>query len=155
MKPIMNLFSTLIPKTKNRIKDKIIYEFPSIGDLLNFRDNYKEGKTQGSIIIAPEGLYIITVLDHNYNINVPKKDIDELEYKLLDINLLAYKKYKNIYSNDIFYSKIIKDKYFINLFNKIILKYNMIVKYYNRIKYKKNYIIPDIYLNFSIIETKK
>lgn len=143
------------PKTDNRIKDQIIYEFPSLGDLLNFQDNYNSGKTQGSIIIAPEGLYIITIIDNNYKIKIPKKEYKNLENNLLNVNFEAYNKYIKNYNNKLFYKKIIKDKTFINNFNDIIKKYNLSVKYFHRIFYKKKYILPDIYLKFNIIETIK
>ena len=47
------------PKTYNSINDKIVYEFPSFSDLLNFKDNFNDGYTQGSLIVCPEGVYII------------------------------------------------------------------------------------------------
>ena len=143
------------PKTKDRLKDKIIFEFPSISDLLNFGENYNDGYTQGSLIIAPEGAYIIQAIDNNYDIKLPThKIVMNLEDKLLDIHLLVYKKYKKKYNTSIFYNKIIKDHTYITLYNKLIKKYNLYIKYISRIKYKKNYIIPDIYLKLNIIESK-
>ena len=47
------------PKQGARANVGILYEFPSISDLFHFMDHYNEGKTQGSIVIAPEGMYII------------------------------------------------------------------------------------------------
>lgn len=143
------------PKTKNRIKDNIVYEFPSFSDLLNFKDNYNEGKTQGSIIIAPEGVYIIMSIDKNYKIKIPQKQHSNIESELLNINLEAYYQYHKNYSEKLFYSKIIKNKKYINKFNKLIEKFNLIVYYFPRVKEKNNYILPDIKLKFNIIETKK
>jgi len=42
-----------------RAKYGILYEFPSMGDIFHFLDHYNEGKTQGSMIIAPEGMFVI------------------------------------------------------------------------------------------------
>ena len=142
------------PITKNRINDKIIYEFPSFSDLLNFTENYNEGYTQGSIIICPEGIYIIYAKDVKKKILLTNKDKD-LEYDLLDINLQAYNKYFKSYSKKLFYTKIIKDYYYLNAFNKLIKPYNLIIKYYPRIKDNNNYILPDIHLKLNIIETIK
>ena len=142
------------PITKNRINDKIIYEFPSFSDLLNFSENYNEGYTQGSIIICPEGIYIIYAKDVKKKILLTNKDKD-LEYDLLDINLQAYNKYFKSYSKKLFYTKIIKDYYYLNAFNKLIKPYNLIIKYYPRIKDNNNYILPDIHLKLNIIETIK
>ena len=82
------------------------------------------------------------------------KDKD-LEYDLLDINLQAYNKYFKSYSKKLFYTKIIKDYYYLNAFNKLIKPYNLIIKYYPRIKDNNNYILPDIHLKLNIIETIK
>src|SRR5271154_2470388 len=38
-----------------RIKDGILYEFPSASDLLNFVTYYNTGKAQASLVVAPEG----------------------------------------------------------------------------------------------------
>jgi len=143
------------PKTKNRIKDGIIFEFPSISDLMNFSENYNDGYTQGSLIIAPEGIYIIQAIDYEYNIIIPKKkEVMILENKLMDIHNLIYRKYKEIYSTSIFYKKIKNNKKYINLYNNFIKKYNLYIKYISRIKYKNKYIIPDLYLKLNIIESK-
>ena len=47
------------PKPGSRVSEGFLYEFPSIPDLEQFIDHYNNGETQGSIIFAPEGLYII------------------------------------------------------------------------------------------------
>tara|TARA_Y100000768_G_scaffold388946_1_gene389110 strand:+ start:9272 stop:10414 length:1143 start_codon:yes stop_codon:yes gene_type:complete len=142
------------PMTKNRRNDKIIYEFPSFSDLLNFAENYNDGYTQGSIIICPEGIYIIYAIDNSKKISLKYSD-NNLEYDLLDINLCAYNKYNKKYSKKLFYTKIIKDFTFIKDYNKLIKKYNLVVKYYPRKKKKDIYILPNLNLKLNIIETLK
>ena len=142
------------PMTKNRLNDKIIYEFPSLSDLLNFSENYNDGYTQGSIIVCPEGIYIIYAINNSKKI--PLKLLNNnLEYKLLDINLKAYNKYFKKYSKKFFYTKIIKDFTFIKEYNKLIKSLNLIVKYYPRKKKNNIYILPNLYLKLNIIETIK
>lgn len=143
------------PKTKNRFNDGIIFEFPSIEDLINYGQNFNEGFTQGSLIIAPEGLYIITTIDYNFKIKIPKnKEKNILEDKLNELNFLSFNKYKNNYNNKFFYTKIIKDHSFIKLYNKFIQNLNIKIKFYNRIKFKNNYILPNVSFKLNIIETK-
>src|SRR3989304_6871158 len=47
------------PKIGGRAKDGVLYEFPSISDLMHFVEHSNEGETQGSVVITPEGIYII------------------------------------------------------------------------------------------------
>ena len=56
-----------------RVKEGILYEFPSIPDLEQFIDHYNNGVTQGSIIFAPEGLYIIKCIDNTKKIIIKKE----------------------------------------------------------------------------------
>ena len=121
---------------------------------MNFAENYNDGYTQGSLIVCPEGIYIIYAIDVTKKISLTQNH-SNLEYDLLDINLQAYNKYYKKYSQKIFYTKIIKDTYFINEFNKLIKQFNLQVKYYNRIKHNNNYILPNINLKLNIIETIK
>jgi hypothetical protein len=47
------------PRPGGRANVGVLYEFPSISDIFHFMDHYNNGVVQGSIIIAPEGIYII------------------------------------------------------------------------------------------------
>ena len=141
------------PKTKDRLKDNIIYEFPSISDIINFSQNYNEGKTQGSIVVAPEGLYIIHAIDNNYKVVIPNLDEEFiLENLLFEIHEESIKKYTKKFTKKIYYNKIIKDKRFLYKYNKLLIKLNIKIKYYYRIKKNNNYIIPKFTLKFNVIE---
>ena len=52
------------PFPGSRVVDGILYEFPSISDIYHFADHFNAGETQGSLIIAPEGMYIIRAQDN-------------------------------------------------------------------------------------------
>lgn len=118
------------PSTENltRVKYGIFYELPSINDIFHFIDHYNSGKTLGSIVIAPEGYYII--YPKNFNIKKIKYDIElediifkKLEKKSMNIQNNAIKKYGNDFTDDEFYNIIAKEKKFLKNFNKIINKY--------------------------------
>ena len=53
------------PKPGYRARDGVLYEFPSISDIFHFAEHYNNGKTQGSIVIAPEGIYILYISEKN------------------------------------------------------------------------------------------
>lgn len=143
------------PYTPDRIDEGIILDLPSIGDILNFADNYIEGYTQGSLVITREGLYIIKILDDNFGIKYPKKkDIDNLTNEFNNLLESIYYKYYTNYTDKLFYSKIINDISFLETYNKLLEKYNLYIDYYPRIKLNKIYVIPDIKIKLNIIESK-
>lgn len=47
------------PYIGSRFKNGIIYEFPSIMDINHFIEHHNRGELQISMVITPEGLYII------------------------------------------------------------------------------------------------
>ena len=51
-----------------RINEGILYEFPSVSDLFHLIDHHNDGITQGSMIITPEGMYIIKCIDNTKKI---------------------------------------------------------------------------------------
>lgn len=154
------------PKTPyigSRIKYGMIYEFPSISDIIHFIDHHNNGKLLGSIILTPEGLYMI----HKYYFDREKIKldtdilIDEMYEvysecynnsldKFSNLNLKNYSKDKEIkIPDDIFFNKIADNFEFINMINKNLIKYDLYIDFYPRIKLDSNsdfWIIPDIYL---------
>lgn len=157
------------PKTPyigSRIKDGIIYEFPSIPDILHFIDHHNNGKLLGSIIIAPEGLYVIRKNNFNRsNISIDEDIfINELEEIFLqcyndsykEYNLIDYDKHKENdefkLPDNFFYNKISKNYIYINKINKVLIKYDLYIDYYARIYFDKSeftlteWLLNDIYL---------
>lgn len=137
------------PKPGGRIKDGILFEFPSIGDIIHFIDHYNDGKTIGSLVIAPEGMYNIrkaTFDDTQIIINE-----DDLLRQYLDI--MKYEQRRAIadvgekFTVNKFYSKITQDMSFINSINKILNKYQLHIDYYPRVKDDQgNWVIDTVYL---------
>lgn len=144
------------PKPGGRVNEGVLYEFPSISDIFHFIDHYNEGMIQGSIVVAPEGVYIIRSyripFDQKIIILDQNKVINDLENKYMELEHDAINKYGNKFTTDFFYSKIAQNKKYIKSFNKSIHKHNLEIAYYPRIKVKKIWKLPTIYLPIAPIE---
>jgi hypothetical protein len=150
------------PYIGSRIKNRIIYEFPSISDIIHFIEHHNEGKLIGSIILTPEGIYNI----HKYLFDREKIKvdydllIDDLENIYIECYNNSYNKYRDyIYENfkydkhikipdDYFFENIAIDFQYINKINNVLIRYDLYVDYYPRIKLPKTdyWILPDIFL---------
>jgi hypothetical protein len=157
------------PKTPyigSRIKNGIIYEFPSISDILHFIEHHNRGKLLGSIVLAPEGIYIIrkNKFDRNkikidYDIFVD--EIDEIytecyndslgDYSHIEINKFI-KNNEIELPNDIFYKQIAPNFKYLKKINTKLLKYDLYIDYYPRIllnnseNFTHHWLFPDIYI---------
>lgn len=159
------------PKTPyigSRIKGGIVYEFPSISDIIHFIEHHNNGKLLGSIVVAPEGVYIIRKNNFNRkNISVDYDImIDELEEIFIECYNDSYLKYSSIGYNNFkihneiklpeafFYNKISINYNYIDKINKVLIKYDIFIDYYARIHFDKTnftsnqWIFNDIYLPF-------
>ena len=157
------------PKTPyigSRIKSGIIYEFPSISDIIHFVEHHNNGKLLGSIIIAPEGIYIIR--KNNFNRNPIHVDYDimigDLEEIFLECYNDSYLEYSTINYNDLktnkeiklpdsfFYKEVSVNYEYIYKINKILQKYDIFIDYYARVLfdkpkiYTKKWIFDNIYV---------
>lgn len=142
------------PTPGGRAKIGIVYEFPSSSDLLNYIYLYnKHMSIFGSIVVAPEGIYIIQNISkqkYNYKINNDLK----LLYKTFD-NIIknalldSHDKYHNTFTEDFFYNIISQNREFINNINKNLKKNNIEIKYYPKQQNKfNNWVYGSIYLDF-------
>ena len=137
------------PKPGGRAKYGILYELPSIGDILHFIDHFNDGKISGSVVITSEGLYNI----RSKNLNPNKINIDEdklfFEYNKMSrkIQESAIKKYGYSFSTDIFYKKISQDVALINKINDVTEKYKVTIDFTPRIfDNKSSWYIDTVYL---------
>jgi hypothetical protein len=137
------------PYPGGRAIDGILYEYPSMGDILHFIEHHNDGKTCGSIVITPEGLYNI----RKDNVNKEKINIDDnklfKEYNkiMLKIQNDAIQKYGIKFDMETFYSEIAQDIVFLEGLNKILNKYDLHIDFYPRIKDNNGYwIIDTVYL---------
>ena len=136
------------PKPGGRVDVGILYEFPSIGDMFHFIEHFNEGKTIGSIVITPEGLYNIRKSENNkIKIIINEDDFyDDIRYALNHNQKKAIIKYGTEFNTYFFYSKIAQDITFINNINDVLLKYELKIDFFPRVKDKNTWIITDIHL---------
>lgn len=159
------------PKTPyigSRLNNGIIYEFPSISDIIHFIDHHNNGKLFGSIVIAPEGIYIIRKNNFDKkNINVDYEImIDDLEEIYKECYKESYLKYSHInykklkvngeikLPDEIFYEQISKNYEYINKINNVLVRYDLFIDYYARIHFyisntnTDKWIFDNIYVPF-------
>nr|QFG73771.1 MAG: hypothetical protein [Megaviridae environmental sample] len=137
------------PFTSNRIKkDGIVYDFPSWLDLGHFIYHYERGKTQGSIIIAREGVYIIKGRTQG-NIRIPPED----DYNELydDIQDDAFKNFRHFRSP--YYNRVVaKDTSGVRRLNRFLKPYNLKIWFKARKQHKKLWVLPSISLKVDVYE---
>lgn len=155
------------PKTPyigSRVKSGIIYEFPSISDIIHYIEHHNNGKLLGSIVITPEGIYIIR--KYTFDRNKIKIDYDILIDKLEDVFMECYNDSYSKYSTlefskltinnevkipeDYFYNNIAVNFEYIEKINNVLINYDIFIDYYPRVFLKKTlkWIFPDIYIPF-------
>lgn len=145
------------PKPGGRAMYGILYEFPSISDIFHFMDHYNDGNTQGSIVLASEGIYIIRKENMNMKkININEKSLyNDMKNAFRKAQSQALKKYTAQFTRNDFYSKIAQDTKYIDDINMALKKYEIVIDYYPRTKNSKGkWIFEAIYLPIYIIEPK-
>lgn len=142
------------PTPGARAQIGVLYEYPSVSDILHYIDHYNSGKTQGSIVIAPEGMYII----HKLNFDDKKIVIDEdamvnnFDHAVRKAQYDAILKYGIDISLKDFYEKVAQESIFIDRINKSIKEFDLFIQYYPRIKEDNKWIIDTIYLPIYVVE---
>lgn len=138
-------------KYAGRIDNGIIYEFPSANDMFNFIKYYNESNVQSSIVITPEGTYVIRPIVYVQSINPDITIFYEIQDHLLLLEKQAIKKFssiKNISDPDIFHANVSSDFTFIKSINKLISKLNLFIEFYPRIKLNNRWYLKDINLPY-------
>ena len=138
-----------------RASEGVLYEFPSIPDLEQFIDHYNNGKTQGSMIFAPEGLYIIKAIDNTKKIIIKKekKVFNYILNKFYEIQDSAIYKYTYHFTLNDFYTKIARNTKYLDMYNEVIKKINLKINFRNRVKSKSgDWVIDSFYLKVNPVE---
>jgi hypothetical protein len=139
------------PKPGSRVSEGFLYEFPSISDFEHFIDHHNFGKIQGSMIIAPEGLYIIKCIDPTKKVKINEREFENYLYEEIEkIQNDAIKKYKNKLHK--FNEIIANDKTYVDRLNLLIKDFNLKVFYKPRIKVNNKWILDDLYLKVKPVE---
>lgn len=136
------------PKPGGRVGGGIMYELPSSNDIYHFIEHFNYGKLQGSIVLAPEGLYNI-----RKNIFDKQKITVENNFGSLYKTICSSLQHESIekfgikFSVEYFYKIISHDTDVINRCNKFLEKYDLHIDFYPRQLTKTgNWIIGTIYL---------
>jgi len=131
-----------------RLSDGILYEFPSNNDIFYFAQCHNRGRIQGSIIVTPEGTYVIRPIRYEKKIVLNKILYDTLRQYILVLEQKAITLCSNILDKlsdpDIFHKHISLD--FIKAYNKFIKKYNIYVEFYPREKKNGEWCLKPISL---------
>jgi hypothetical protein len=137
-------------KYAGRVKDGVLYEFPSANDVYNFMKYHDEGQAQASIVAAPEGLYVIRSVCYQPQYKFNPHLFHSLRKFILLIETAAIRKHKNelnqLHDPDLFHQKIANDYTYINLYNRFIKPANLFIEYYPRIKRNNEWVLPSINL---------
>lgn len=145
------------PKPGGRASQGILYEFPSISDIFHFIDHFNMGKTQGSLVITPEGMYNIRKLV--FDRKKIKIDEDALYVSMQDIMSTAQRQAINTYGTKFtiieFYSVIAQDRKYINMINDELNSFDLHIDFYSRKEDNGKWIIDTVYLPIYIIRSKK
>ena len=132
----------------------ILYEFPSINDIFHFLDHYNNGMIQGSIIIAPEGMYIIRkhIVDNKKIFVDEDKLYNDFNTKFFNIQNKAIDIYGISFTKHDFLSSVAQDYKYINKLNNVLHKYFLHIDYYSRILEHNEWIIDTIYVPIYSVE---
>jgi len=144
------------PHPGGRVSEGIIYEFPSISDIFHFIDHYNMGNTLGSIVVTPEGYYIIypsnfSIKKITYDIEIEEEIYNKMNEENIEIQATAIKKFGYKFSEDFFYNKIATNTTFLKIFNKMINKYlngqiKIIIKHRTKDILSDKWILKQLYL---------
>lgn len=137
------------PKPGGRVKDGILYEFPSIGDILHFIDHHNDGHVVGSLVMTAEGMYNIRKLPGSAKkIKIDEDKLyDEMRKIFKQTQTDAIKEYGSNFNTFTFYSKISQDTKYIDIINKNLKKFGLIIDFYPRNKdLNGKWVVDSIYV---------
>ena len=154
------------PHLGSRIKNGLIYELPSISDILHFIEHHNRGKLLGSLVIAPEGIYLIrkNIFDRDkikIDYDIFMDEMDEIYAECFNESLGDYS-YINIREHkinneiklpeNIFYEQIAPNFKYLKKINFKLLKYDLCIEYFPRVllsnleNFTHRWLFPDIYI---------
>lgn len=138
------------PRPGGRVENGVLYEFPSLGDIFNFIDNHNNGKTQGSIVIAAEGMYIIQKKIHDLNkLKINEEELYNNYSKVIfDIQTDAIDTFGSDFTTEEFFEKIaLETNTYLDKLNIFLDKYKLFINFYNRMKDELgNWVFDTVYL---------
>ena len=134
-----------------RIADGIIYEFPSSNDILNFVKYYNSGKVLASIVIVPEGIYLIRPIRFVDKLPLSLALYEKLFSFILELEQTAIRdlmEVTELTDADRFHQYVGYNFTYIEAFNKFIRHANLFIEYYPREKKNGEWCLRQINLPF-------
>lgn len=135
----------LTPDLETRIEvDSIMFDFPSATDVITFIEMASKHQMQGSIVIAIEGVYVIRRLRDLSVVLLDKNEFQwEYNMRVYHLNERAIDAhYDERFSLDLFLSKIIGRREYIDELNEFLRDYNMTIDYHPRVRKNKRFVLP-------------
>jgi hypothetical protein len=144
------------PYPGGRAKDGILYEFPSISDIFHFIDHYNMGKTIGSLVVAPEGYYLIqpknfSIKKIKYDVEIEDEIFENMENENNEIQEKALIKFGADFDQEYYFQKIANSDEFVKMFDQMVNKYlgnqlKITLKHRVKDKLSGKWIIDKLYL---------
>jgi hypothetical protein len=135
-----------------RFNEGIVYEFPSASDVLNFVKYHNEGNAQASLVVTPEGSYLIRPLKYVEYFDVPVELAYFLRKYVLRLEKKAVAEFQQygdkITDADFFNANIGNNFKYINKYNRYLRDYNLYIEYYPREKKNGEWCLRQINLPF-------
>lgn len=141
------------PYVGGRASRGVLYEMPSIPDIFHFMDHHEQYGLQGSIVIAPEGMYIIRIHgETGLMVDNEQKLFDNVRSVMDTVQRAAIKKYGTDIKITMFYNEVAQNKKYINDVNKVLNIYGLAIDYVPRVKIGEKWILDTVALPVSPIE---
>lgn len=130
-----------------RMKSGILYEFPSSNDIFYFVQCHNNGRSQGSIVVAPEGTYVVRPVKYAKKIKLGVTNAD-LNANIIKIERAAHAKNKHLIDKfidpDTFHKHVSYNFDYIKMYNSYLHPHNIFIEYYPRIKLGKRWALREI-----------
>lgn len=145
----------LTPDLETRIEhDNIMFDYPSATDIISFLELFSKKQTQGSMVIAIEGMYIIRAIEDLAVVLLDKNgfqwEYNKMIYKMNEQAISTY--YGSEFSIEYFLEKVIHEKKYMRKINAFLKPYNAYIEFYPRIKRYNKYILQSVTVEVVPIE---
>lgn len=137
-------------KYAGRLSEGIVYEIPSCDDIINFVNYYNQGMLQTSIVVAPEGLYVVRPVIITNHIPIPEGWVEFLRKLILKLESKALSRLKSsemidrLHEPSVFLQLIANDYRIIRSYNRHLATANIFIEYYPRYLRKGMLHLPEI-----------
>lgn len=124
----------------------IIYELPSPGDIYNYVYHSVHGRAQASLVLAPEGLYVVRKLVPDLPCQLSERDLRRIQTTLVEVEEAAMQRVTDLdlRDPDTFHRRVGRDTRTIRAYNRVLRPLNLWAEYYPRLCEGGQAVIPTI-----------